>query len=132
VIAADLFPSGRAPLVVCNPPWLQAQPTAAIEHAVYDPDSRMLLGFLNGLTAHLTPNGEAWLVLSDLAEHLGLRSRAALLSAFESAGLQVIGRIDARPQHPRAADPTDPLHQARAAEITSLWRLVAADPRSAS
>jgi len=132
VIAADLFPSGRAPLVVCNPPWLPAQPTAAIEHAVYDPDSRMLLGFLNGLTAHLTPNGEAWLVLSDLAEHLGLRSRAVLLSAFESAGLQVIGRIDARPQHPRAADPNDPLHKARAAEITSLWRLAVVDSGAAN
>jgi prophage antirepressor-like protein len=73
--------------------------------------------------AHLTPEGEGWLVLSDLAEHLGLRSRAELLAAFETAGLSVVGRIDARPRHPRAADPADPLHQARAAEVTSLWRL---------
>jgi hypothetical protein len=29
------------------------------------------------------------------------------------------------PRHPRAADKTDPLHHARAAEITSLWRLAA-------
>jgi methylase of polypeptide subunit release factors len=123
VIEADLFPSGRAPLVVCNPPWLPAQPSSPIEYAVYDPDGRMLRGFLNGLVAHLTPEGEGWLVLSDLAEHLGLRSRAELLAAFETAGLSVVGRIDARPRHPRAADPADPLHQARAAEVTSLWRL---------
>ncbi|MGC8045275.1 hypothetical protein ACP3WJ_24265, partial [Salmonella enterica] len=42
---ADLFPAGRAPLIVCNPPWLPARPSSPIEHAVYDPDSRMLLGF---------------------------------------------------------------------------------------
>jgi hypothetical protein len=36
---------------------------------VYDEGSRMLLGFLNGLAAHLAPGGEGWLILSDLAEH---------------------------------------------------------------
>lgn len=126
VVAADLFPPGRAPLVVCNPPWLPAQPSSPIEYAVYDPDSRMLLGFLNGLAAHLTPDGEGWLVLSDLAEHLGLRSRAALLAAFDAAGLKVLGRHEIRPRHPRAGDASDPLHRARAAEMTSLWRLGAA------
>lgn len=126
VIAADLFPAGRAPLVLCNPPWLPAQPSAAVEQAVYDPGSRMLLGFLNGLAAHLMPGGEGWLVLSDLAEHLGLRSRAELLAAIDAAGLKVIARSDVRPQHPRASDASDPLHQARAAEVTSLWRLAAA------
>ena len=125
VMEADLFPTGRAPLVVCNPPWLPARPSSPLESAIYDPDSRMLRGFLNGLAAHLTPEGEGWLLLSDLAEHLGLRSRAELLAAFDAAGLQVIGRSDVRPAHPRASDTTDPLHAARAAEVTSLWRLAA-------
>ena len=125
VVAANLFPAGRAPLVVCNPPWLPARANSPLEHAIYDPDSRMLRGFLDGLAAHLTPGGEGWLLLSDLAEHLGLRSREALLAMFAAAGLQVLGRIDTKPTHPRAADETDPLHAARAAEITSLWRLAA-------
>src|SRR5258706_551869 len=103
-----------------------ARPGSPIESAVYDEDSRMLLGFLNGLTAHLVPGGEGWLILSDFAEHLGLRSRADLLAAFERGGLKVAGRIDARPRHPKAADASDPLHDARAAEVTSLWRLAAA------
>lgn len=120
---ADLFPLGQASLVVCNPPWLPAQPSAPIEHAVYDPDSRMLRGFLAGLGAHLSPGGEGWLILSDLAEHLGLRTRAELLAWTEAAGLRVLGRLDARPRHPKARDPNDPLHRARAAEVTSLWRL---------
>ncbi|MDZ7584096.1 MAG: class I SAM-dependent methyltransferase [Thiobacillus sp.] len=125
VVEADLFPQGRAPLIVCNPPWLPARANSPIERAIYDPESRMLLGFLNGLAAHLEPGGEGWLILSDLAEHLGLRSREALLAAFDAAGLNVVGRMDAKPTHPRAADATDPLHAARAAEVTSLWRLAA-------
>ncbi len=123
VMRADLFPDGRAPLVVCNPPWVPARPTAPVEYAVYDPGSRMLRGFLDGLVAHLTPGGEGWLVLSDLAEHLGLRSRADLTAWIEAAGLTVAGRSEIRPRHPRAADAADPLHAARAAEVTSLWRL---------
>lgn len=122
-IEADLFPDGPAPLVVCNPPWIPARTTTPLDHAVYDPDSRMLRGFLSGLGAHLVPGGEGWLVLSDLAEHLELRSRDELLTTFDDARLDVVDRVDARPTHPRASDPADPLHAARAAEVTSLWRL---------
>ncbi len=125
VIDADLFPEGRAPLIVCNPPWLPARPSSPIERAVYDPDSRMLRGFLDGLAAHLEPNGEGWLILSDFAEHLGLRTREALLAMIDAAGLRVVGRDDIKPKHPKASDADDPLYQARAAEVTSLWRLKA-------
>lgn len=123
LLVADLYPPGRAPLVVCNPPWVPARPSSPLEHAVYDPDSRMLRGFLDGLAAHLTPGGEGWLILSDLAEHLGLRGREELLRMITGAGLAVRGRTDVRPQHPKVADTTDALHAARAAEVTSLWRL---------
>jgi SAM-dependent methyltransferase len=123
VLEADLFPPGRASIVVCNPPWLPARPSSPIEHAVYDEGSRMLLGYLAGLTAHLTPHGEGWLILSDFAEHLGLRTRVELLTDIEKAGLTVLGRLDAKPVHGKVADTSDPLHAARAAEVTSLWRL---------
>ena len=123
IVRADLFPEGRAHLVVCNPPWLPGKPSAAIEYAIYDPDSRMLKGFLGGLGAHLEPGGEGWLILSDLAEHLGLRPREQLLGWIDAAGLEVAGRHDVRPTHPRASDASDPLHAARSREVTSLWRL---------
>ena len=123
VVQADLFPEGRAALVVCNPPWIPARPSSPIERGIYDAESGMLRGFLNGLCAHLEPEGEGWLILSDLAEHLGLRTRSELLAAFDVAGLKVVGRSDVRPKHARASDATDPLHAARAAEVTSLWRL---------
>lgn len=123
VMQADLFPEGLASVIVCNPPWLPARPGSPLEGAVYDEDSRMLLGFLQGLAAHLAPGGEGWLILSDFAEHLGLRTRPELLAAIAAGGLKVLGRIDVTPDHPKAADESDPLHAARAAEVTSLWRL---------
>lgn len=126
IVQADLFPEGRAPLVVCNPPWLPGKPSSSIEYAIYDPDSRMLRGFLDGLAAHLEPNGEGWLIMSDLAEHLGLRPREQLLGWIAAAGLEVVARHDTRPVHPRASDQDDPLHMARSQELTSLWRLRAA------
>ncbi len=119
----DLFPEGKAALVVCNPPWVPAKPSAPVERAVYDEGSRMLRGFLAGVPAHLVPGGEAWLILSDFAEHLGLRSREELLSWIAEAGLQVVGKNHIRPRHPKAQDGSNPLHQARAAEMTTLWRL---------
>ena len=125
VVQVDLFPEGRAALVVCNPPWVPARPSSPLEQGIYDPESRMLQGFLRGLPAHLAPGGEGWLILSDLAEHLGLRSREELLASIEGAGLKVVDRIDVRPRHPRVSDATDPFHSARKAEVTSLWRLSA-------
>jgi SAM-dependent methyltransferase len=125
VVDADLFPEGPAALIVCNPPWVPARPSSPLEHGIYDPESRMLKGFLAGLAAHLAPGGEGWLVLSDLAEHLGLRTRKELTDAIDLSSLRVVGRTDVRPVHPKASDATDPLHAARAAEVTSLWRLAA-------
>ena len=127
VVQADLFPEGRAPLIVCNPPWVPARPSCTIERTVYDHEGGMLKGFLAGLAAHLTPDGEGWLILSDFAERLGLRSQEELPSLIEQAGLRVIGRLDAKPTHPKASDATDPLHAARKAEVTTLWRLAARD-----
>ncbi len=126
LVQTDLFPEGLAPLIVCNPPWVPARPSSPIEHAVYDEGSRMLRGFLGGLRAHLAPQGEGWLILSDLAEHLGLRSRDELLGWIQDAGLQVQSRTDIKPRHGKASDNTDPLHAARAQEVTSLWCLAAA------
>ncbi|MGV9935156.1 methyltransferase [Streptomyces olivaceoviridis] len=123
IVGPSLFPEGRADLIVCNPPWIPARPSSAVEQGVYDPGSSMLRDFLDGLTAHLEPGGEGWLILSDLAENLGLRTRSELLAGITAAGLHVVDRTDTRPRHPRARDASDPLHAARAAEVTSLWRL---------
>jgi len=123
ILKTNLFPAQKAALIVCNPPWLPARPSSSLEHAVYDLESQMLKGFLDKLKDHLSPGGEGWLILSDLAEHLGLRSRPELLSLIEAAGLKVVGRLDTKPVHQKAFNQEDPLYLARSAEITSLWRL---------
>jgi methylase of polypeptide subunit release factors len=123
LLNADLFPPGQADLIICNPPWLPARPSSPLEAAIYDPDSRMLRGFLAGVVTHLNTNGQAWLILSDLAEHLGLRSRTDLLAWINEAQLKVLARHDIRPRHQRAQDNQDPLYTARSAEICSLWVL---------
>jgi methylase of polypeptide subunit release factors len=128
VMKADLFPEGMAALIVCNPPWLPARPSSSLERAVYDPDSQMLKAYLAGLKIHLLPDGEGWLILSDFAEYLGLRTREELLSWIDQAGLEVCGRLDTKPTHPKAFDKTDALYAARSKESTSLWRLRVKSP----
>jgi methylase of polypeptide subunit release factors len=123
ILKMNLFPTEQAALIVCNPPWLPARPSSSLEHAVYDPESQMLKGFLSKLKEHLLPSGEGWLILSDLAEHLGLRTREELLAWIEDASLKVIARLDTKPQHQKVFDKTDALYIARSREITSLWRL---------
>ncbi|MDO4248288.1 MAG: class I SAM-dependent methyltransferase [Neisseria sp.] len=119
----DLFPAGKADLIVCNPPWLPAKPTSAVESALYDPQSAMLQGFLNGAAAHLNEGGEVWLIMSDLAEHLGLRAPGTLPALIRNAGLSVSGRHNTAPKHAKAHDAGDPLAFARMKETTSLYRL---------
>ncbi|MFW5432263.1 MAG: methyltransferase [Methylophilaceae bacterium] len=126
IVGADLFPptdAGLADLIVCNPPWLPAKANTAIEHAVYDPDSKMLKGFLNGVKNYLAIKGEAWLILSDLAEHLELRSQEQLHGWIEAAGLTVVEKLDIKPKHPKSQDTSDALAVARGKEVTSLYRL---------
>ena len=122
---ADLWPAApeRADVVVCNPPWIPGRPTSALEQGIYDPKSDVLHRYLGELARHLTPNGEGWLILSDLAELLGLRTREEFLQRIADAGLIVVGMHETTPRHPRATDEADPLHAARSRERTMLWRL---------
>jgi SAM-dependent methyltransferase len=131
VVEADLYPAGRFDVVVCNPPWLPHEAVTPLDRAVYDPGGRFLARFLDGLAAHLAPGGEGWLILSDLAERLGLRAEGELERQLAAAGLEVAGGIEATPRHPRSRDPDDPLHQARSREVTALRRLVASAPSQA-
>lgn len=123
VAKADLCPDGKADLIVCNPPWVPAKPTSPIERAIYDEDSKMLKGFLAGVAPHLEERGQAWLILSDLAEHLGLRSPDEVLSLIEKAKLKIIEIHETKPKHGKARDQDDPLFEARSKEVTKLYRM---------
>jgi methylase of polypeptide subunit release factors len=123
VVQADLFPEGRADVVVSNPPWVPAEPHGPLDRAVYDPGGALLQRLVLGIPAHLAPGGEAWIVLSDLAERLGLRPPGHLAALAGHAGLAVRDTLSARPGHPRTKKVEDPLHAVRAAETTFLYRL---------
>ena len=65
----------------------------------------------------------AVLLLSDLAELLGLRPRGLLEEAFARNGLEVVARHDAKARHGKAKDRADPLYEVRSREVTSLYVL---------
>ncbi|MBP6863493.1 MAG: class I SAM-dependent methyltransferase [Neisseriaceae bacterium] len=124
IVATDLFPAGvKADLIVCNPPWLPAKPTSLIESALYDPKHQMLVAFLTQAPQHLNAGGEVWLIMSDLAEHLGLRAPDYLSAQFAQAGLSLIEQHTIKPQHAKANDADDAMFAARSQEVTSLYRL---------
>ncbi len=119
----DLFPEGRAGLIVFNPPWLPEKPRSPIERAIYDPGSATLERFLSQLEHHLEPGGEAWLVISNLAELLGLRGADEIEQRAAAHGLRVVGKRSAAARHPKSQDESDPLFAARSRELTTLYRL---------
>ncbi len=142
VLQADLFPPGRARLVVANPPWLPEEPQGPLDRAVYDPGGRMLSRVIVGLADHLDERGEAWLVLSDLAERLALRPGGAIEAMVRDAGLDLLETTTVLPSHRRAresrraASPRSRgealLAAARAAETTRLFVLRRQRERGAS
>lgn len=126
VLEADLFPEGRADLVVSNPPWIPEPPKNRVDRAVFDEDSRFLQRFLEGLTAHLTPGGEGLLILSNLAVLLGLRPQGWLEEQLARCGLTVKWTRETPARHSKAKDRSDPLHAARSREVTTLYCLAPA------
>ncbi|NTX04557.1 class I SAM-dependent methyltransferase [Myxococcus sp. CA040A] len=128
VAEADLFPEGKADLVVCNPPWIPEPPKNRVDRAVFDEDSQFLRRFLEGLPAALTPGGEGLLILSDLAVLLGLRPSGWLQEQFTRCGLTVKSSRSTVARHSKAQDTSDPLHMARSRETTTLYCLTAVAP----
>jgi methylase of polypeptide subunit release factors len=126
VVEADLFPPAAAAcdVVVSNPPWIPADAAVTpLERAVYDPGGSFLARLVAGLPERLVPGGEAWVVISDLAERLGLRPAGHVEALAAAAGLRVVDVREARPSHRRAGDETDVLHAFRSQEVTRLFRI---------
>ncbi|WPB78283.1 class I SAM-dependent methyltransferase [Archangium violaceum] len=126
VMEGDLFPPGKADLIVSNPPWLPEPPKNRVDRAVFDEENRFLRGFLEGLAAHLNPGGEGLLLLSDLAVLLELRAADWLEQELARCGLAVKWKRSAPARHSKAKDKSDPLHAARSREVTTLYCLVPA------
>ncbi|CAM9101184.1 unnamed protein product, partial [Ectocarpus fasciculatus] len=134
LIKANVYPEinnfknqNKPDIIVCNPPWLPFEPSPSLlDAAIYDNNSNVLKEYLNGIKTNIGDEShcEGFLIISDLAERLGLRSRSDLLDMIRDAGLEVIERIDGVPNdNKRREDKADKLHEARSKEVTSLWRL---------
>jgi methylase of polypeptide subunit release factors len=123
-LEAEMFPEGRADLVICNPPWIPEPPKNRVDRAVYDEGSVMLSRFLAGLPAALAPRGEGLLLLSDLAVLLGLRPDGWLEAELERTGLRVAWKKSTTAHHTKAKVRIDQLHSTRAREVTTLYGLV--------
>jgi methylase of polypeptide subunit release factors len=121
VIRHNLFPAGRADLIVCNPPWMPGTPTSALEAGVFDRGNAMLTGFLQQLADHLTPHGQGWLLLSDLPEQLGLRDPELLRRTATAAGLVIRGRCATASAARNSTRRRDPLAAIRSRETINLW-----------
>ncbi len=122
-LEADLFPEGKADLVVCNPPWIPEPPKNRVDRAVFDEGSDFLRRFLEGLGARLEPGGEGLLLLSDLAVLLGLRPEGWLEEQLARSHLAVQWTRSTPARHGKAKDTSDPLHAVRSREVTTLYCL---------
>ncbi len=120
----DLFPPGRAGLVVTNPPWVPGSAHSDLDRGVFDPAGQVLQRLVRGVGQHLRSDGEAWLILSDLAERLELRRPDHVPALIEAAGLTVRDRISTRSStRRRALGGDDPLAELRSGEQIHLWRM---------
>lgn len=128
IVEGDLFANEVVDLIVCNPPWLPAKPTSAIETALYDPNHAMLKAVLQHASEYLRPHGQLWLIISDLAEHLGLRKVSELNQWFTQYGWQIAQTHTTQATHQKARNTSDPLAFARNKEITFLYCLQRVEP----
>jgi methylase of polypeptide subunit release factors len=119
----SLFPQGKADLIVFNPPWVPEPPKNRVDRSVFDEGGKVLEGFLAGLKDHLEKRGRGVLILSNLAELLGLRLPGELEDAFRKHGLECTRRIEQPAKHGKAKDKGDALYAARSKEVTTLYVL---------
>lgn len=120
-VEADLFPEGeRADCVAFNAPWVPEAPRTRLDRGVFDEDGATLRRFITGVPNHLSEGGVAALLISDLAERLGLRGPGDIEHMVAQSGMQVLSTTDTPAAHGRARDISDPLHEARASERIKL------------
>lgn len=133
-VEADLFPEGeRADCVVFNAPWIPEAPRTRLDRTVFDEDGATLRRFVTEVPNHLSEDGVAALILSDLPERLGLRAAGGVERMAAEVGMQVLSTTDTAAAHGRSRDSSDPLHEARAAERIKMLVLGrGAVPRSGS
>ena len=92
---ADLFDAAQGETfhtILFNAPWIQGEPQTLYDTANYDPGYRVLDAFLQGVPAHLAPDGAVLLQYSDVSQRSGENSMGHLEDSVTANGLRIAGR----------------------------------------
>ena len=118
------LPGERFDRILFNAPWMPGRPATRLDQAIFDEGGQTLNRWLSGLRDHLSPEGSAALIVSDLRERIGLREEGELLRWISDAGLMVRSKSETAARHGKARKNEDPLYQARSTERVALFDLV--------
>lgn len=134
LVECHIFPPHpcKVDLIICNPPWIPGdEPDASLlDRAVYDTNGFLPL-FLHTAQDYLRDDvSEVWLVLSDLAERLGLREEGDVERMARDGNLEIVHVSCTAPRHPKARgkkksrdNEHDKVAAARSLEVTKLYRM---------
>ena len=74
-------------LILFNARWIKGEPQSLYDTSLYDPDCRVLDGFLKAAPRHLASGGVILLQYSDISQRQGEDSTTHLESVLEDSGL---------------------------------------------
>lgn len=140
LISANIFPEDaakyQANLIVCNPPWVPGSSNSSLDLGVYDSDDASFLqGFLENAHRYIwranddDNSSEVWLIMSNMAELLGLRSNEMISNMIDAGNLDIIDvyEVPASPKKhtPKSSDDGSfaKVNAARANEVVKLYRM---------
>jgi methylase of polypeptide subunit release factors len=93
VMQADLFPASnkvKFDIILFNPLWLPGYAAKRLDEAVYDsPKQDIVRRFLENVHQYLDPDGQIYLLMSNLGILLGLFQEQDLHQMFERCNLEV-------------------------------------------
>jgi release factor glutamine methyltransferase len=72
VLQGDLFsplrPRQRFDIILFTPPYMEGKPKTGFDHALFDPDKKLIRRFFEEARGYLKPNGYVQMVYSSIAE----------------------------------------------------------------
>ena len=125
-------PHGKYDVIVFNPPWipLSVRSRASLDSAIFDERHDTLRRFLRDVNKHLSPGGTVFLIVSDLAERLGLDAPDAVKQMIASTPDFAIVSTHVTPSYKTAEANASPLEKVRAEEKMIVFTIRSTAPSS--
>jgi predicted RNA methylase len=135
VMQADLFPAStkaKYDIILFNPPWLPGNAAKHLDDAVYDsPKQDTIRRFLTHAHQYLHPDGQIYLIMSNLGILLGLYQEDDLHQMVEEGNLEIVKvwhtTFETKKSKRKAEEL--PIESARAKEVISLYQLRVIKPQ---